>query len=87
MTDVGAEAREARDARKAGDAKEPPTTATRSSSKTPTTAMKCSKDGHSSAVKNTSMEHGRDVLAKNGSLLAEKKIISCADVARKGTKQ
>ena len=49
--------------------------------------MKSSRSGHSSAAKNTSMEHGSDVLAKNGSLLPEKRTISLAEVAWKGIKQ
>ena len=31
------------------------------------------RDGHSLVVKNTSMEHINDLLAKNGSLLPEKR--------------
>ena len=51
-----------------GDAKEPPTTATRSN-------MKGSSLGHSSSTKNTSMERRSDVLAKNDSLLPQKRTI------------
>ena len=49
--------------------------------------MKSSKDGHSSVVKNSSMEHGSDMLAKDGALLPEKRTISWAQVAQKGIKQ
>ena len=64
-----------------GDAEEPPTTATRNS-------MKGRSLGHSSDTKNTStMERRSDVLAKNGSLLPEKRTISWAEVAQRGIKQ
>ena len=63
-----------------GDAEEPTTTSTRS-------CMKGSSIGHSSSAKNTSMERRSDVLAKNGSLLPEKRTISWAEVAQRGIKQ
>ena len=63
-----------------GDAKEPPTTATRSS-------MNGSSLGHSSSTKNTSMERRSDVLAKNDSLLPQKRTISWAEVAQREIKQ
>ena len=59
----------------------------RSSHDASTAAMKRSREEHSSLVKNTSMEHRRDVLAKNHYLLAEKRTISWAEVARKGVKK
>ena len=49
--------------------------------------MKSSRNGFSSVAKNTSMEHGSDVLAKNGSLLPEKRTMSWAEVAQRGIKQ
>ena len=52
-----------------GDAEAPPTTATRSS-------MNGSLIGHSSGVKNTSMQRRSAGLAKNPSLLLEKRTIS-----------
>ena len=62
------------------DAKEPPTTSTKSS-------MKGSSIGHSSSAKNTSMERRSAGKAKNGSLLPEKRTISWAEIAQRGLKQ
>ena len=59
------------------DAKGPPTTATRSN-------MNGSSLGHSSSAKNTSMERRSDVLAKNDSLLPQKKTISWTEVSQRG---
>ena len=63
-----------------GDAEEPPTMATKSS-------MKGSLIGHSSSAKNTSMERRSAGIAKNGSLLPEKRTISWAEAAQRGIKQ
>ena len=49
--------------------------------------MKGSSLRHSSGAKNTSMEGRSDVLAKNDSLLPEKRTISWAEVAQRGIKQ
>ena len=57
------------------------------SSEAHTTVIKSSRDGHSLVVKDTYMEHGSDVLAKNGSLLPENRIISWAEVSQEGIKQ
>ena len=63
-----------------GDAKEPPTTATRSN-------MNGSSLGHSSSAKNICMERRSDVLAKKDYLLPQKRTISWAKLAQREIKQ